>query len=41
MRIAEIAPPWVSVPPPRNGGIELVVSLIADGLVEIMFVAAK
>ena len=34
MRIAEIAPPWVSVPPPSYGGIELVVSLIADGLVD-------
>jgi glycosyltransferase involved in cell wall biosynthesis len=34
MRIAEIAPPWVSVPPPSYGGIELVVSLVADGLVE-------
>ena len=34
MRIAEIAPVWVSVPPPSYGGIELVVSLVADGLVE-------
>jgi glycosyltransferase involved in cell wall biosynthesis len=34
LRIAEIAPPWVSVPPPSYGGIELVVSLIADGLVD-------
>ncbi len=34
MRIAEIAPVWVSVPPPSYGGIELVVSLIADGLVD-------
>ena len=33
MRIAEIAPVWVSVPPPSYGGIELVVSLVADGLV--------
>jgi len=34
LRIAEIAPPWVSVPPPSYGGIELVVALIADGLVD-------
>jgi glycosyltransferase involved in cell wall biosynthesis len=34
LRIAEIAPVWVSVPPPSYGGIELMVSLIADGLAE-------
>ncbi|MCA1691207.1 MAG: glycosyltransferase family 4 protein [Acidimicrobiales bacterium] len=34
MRIAEIAPVWVPVPPPGYGGIELVVSLLANGLVE-------
>jgi glycosyltransferase involved in cell wall biosynthesis len=34
MRIAEIAPVWVPVPPPSYGGIELVVSLLADGLAE-------
>ncbi|MGH9278795.1 MAG: glycosyltransferase family 4 protein [Acidimicrobiales bacterium] len=34
MRIAEIAPVWVPVPPPSYGGIELVVSLLADGLTE-------
>lgn len=33
MRIAEIAPPWFPVPPPGYGGIELVVALLADGLV--------
>jgi len=32
MRIAEIAPPWIEVPPEGYGGIELVVSLLADGL---------
>ncbi|MDQ4097911.1 MAG: glycosyltransferase family 4 protein [Actinomycetota bacterium] len=32
MRIAEIAPVWVPVPPPNYGGIELVVSHLADGL---------
>ena len=34
MRIAQIAPVWVPVPPPAYGGIELVVSLLADGLTE-------
>ncbi len=32
MRIAQIAPPWFAVPPTGYGGIELVVSLLADGL---------
>ncbi len=34
MRIAEIAPPWLSVPPQGYGGIEWVVSHLADGLAE-------
>jgi glycosyltransferase involved in cell wall biosynthesis len=34
VRIAEIAPPWFAVPPVGYGGIELVVSLITEGLVE-------
>lgn len=34
MRIAEIAPPWFTIPPQSYGGIELVVSLVADGLVD-------
>jgi len=34
MRIAELCPPWLAVPPKGYGGIEWVVSLIADGLVE-------
>ena len=33
MRIAQICPPWLAVPPKGYGGIEWVVSLIADGLV--------
>jgi glycosyltransferase involved in cell wall biosynthesis len=33
MRVAEIAPPWVRVPPDRYGGIEWIVSLLTDGLV--------
>jgi glycosyltransferase involved in cell wall biosynthesis len=32
VRIAEIAPPWFTVPPRGYGGIELVVALLADGL---------
>ena len=34
MRIAEIAPPWVRVPPEGYGGIEWIVSILADGLVD-------
>jgi glycosyltransferase involved in cell wall biosynthesis len=34
VRIAEIAPPWLAIPPRGYGGIEWVVSLLADGLAE-------
>jgi glycosyltransferase involved in cell wall biosynthesis len=34
MRIAVVAPVWFPVPPSGYGGIELVVSLLADGLVD-------
>jgi glycosyltransferase involved in cell wall biosynthesis len=34
LRIAVLAPVWFAVPPTGYGGIELVVSLLADGLVE-------
>lgn len=34
MKIAEIAPCWLNIPPERYGGIEYVVSLLADGLAE-------
>ncbi|MGH2556186.1 MAG: glycosyltransferase family 4 protein [Actinomycetota bacterium] len=34
MRLAEVAPPWLAVPPTGYGGIESVVSLLSDGLVE-------
>ncbi|HET9250425.1 MAG TPA: glycosyltransferase family 4 protein [Actinomycetota bacterium] len=34
MRIAEICPPWIAVPPTGYGGIEWVVALLADGLAE-------
>jgi glycosyltransferase involved in cell wall biosynthesis len=34
MRIAEIAPPWVKVPPEAYGGIEWIVSILSDGLVD-------
>ncbi|MFM7068125.1 MAG: glycosyltransferase, partial [Actinomycetes bacterium] len=33
MRIAQIAPPWLTVPPTRYGGTERIVALLADGLV--------
>jgi glycosyltransferase involved in cell wall biosynthesis len=33
VRIALLAPVWYPVPPPRYGGIERVVALLADGLV--------
>lgn len=34
MKIAVIAPCWIAVPPAGYGGIELVVALLADGLVD-------
>src|SRR5437867_12107568 len=34
MRIAQVSPPWLAVPPKGYGGIEWVVSLLADGLAE-------
>ena len=34
MRIAQVAPPWLAVPPKRYGGIEWVIALLADGLVD-------
>jgi glycosyltransferase involved in cell wall biosynthesis len=34
LRIAILAPVWFPVPPPRYGGIESIVSLLADGLVD-------
>src|SRR5207244_2964614 len=34
MRVAVVAPVWFPVPPTGYGGIELVVSLLADGLVD-------
>jgi glycosyltransferase involved in cell wall biosynthesis len=33
LRIAMLAPPWIPVPPPGYGGIESVVSLLADEMV--------
>jgi glycosyltransferase involved in cell wall biosynthesis len=33
LRIAMLAPPWIPVPPPGYGGIELVVALLCDALV--------
>jgi glycosyltransferase involved in cell wall biosynthesis len=34
VRIAQLCPPWLAVPPKGYGGIEWVVALLADGLVE-------
>ena len=34
MKIALLAPAWFAVPPVRYGGIEWVVSILADGLVD-------
>jgi len=34
MRIAVLSPPWFAVPPSGYGGIEWIVSLLADGLVD-------
>jgi glycosyltransferase involved in cell wall biosynthesis len=34
MRIAQVSPPWLAVPPAGYGGIEWVVALLADGLAE-------
>ncbi len=34
LRVAVLAPTWFAVPPTGYGGIELVVSLLADGLVD-------
>jgi glycosyltransferase involved in cell wall biosynthesis len=34
VRIAEIAPPWISIPPRGYGGIELIVDLLARSLAE-------
>jgi glycosyltransferase involved in cell wall biosynthesis len=34
VRIAEVAPPWVRVPPEAYGGIEWIISILSDGLVD-------
>lgn len=34
MKIAIVAPPWIRVPPEKYGGIEVLISLLADGLVD-------
>src|SRR3981081_178220 len=34
LRIAMLAPPWIPVPPPGYGGIEFVVALLTDALVD-------
>jgi len=35
MKIAMIAPPWIPIPPPRYGGIELVIYNLVEGLREL------
>jgi glycosyltransferase involved in cell wall biosynthesis len=45
MKIVQVAPLWFPIPPEKYGGIERVVSLLADGLVEkghevVLFAAA-
>ena len=32
--LALLAPPWIPIPPPAYGGIEQVVRLLAEGLVD-------
>jgi glycosyltransferase involved in cell wall biosynthesis len=34
MRVAMLAPPWITVPPPGYGGIEQVIALLAEELTE-------
>jgi glycosyltransferase involved in cell wall biosynthesis len=34
MRIAQVSPPWVAVPPRGYGGIEWIVSFLSDGLAD-------
>jgi Glycosyltransferase Family 4 len=34
VRIAQIAPPWLAIPPDGYGGLEAVVAVVADGLVD-------
>src|ERR1700709_389982 len=36
LRIAVVAPPWIPVPPPGYGGIEFVVQLLVDALVDVL-----
>jgi glycosyltransferase involved in cell wall biosynthesis len=33
LRIAQLAPPWIPIPPPGYGGIEFVLALLCDALV--------
>jgi glycosyltransferase involved in cell wall biosynthesis len=33
LRVALVAPPWIPIPPPGYGGIEMVIAKLADGLV--------
>src|SRR2546423_10825317 len=33
LHIAQLAPPWIPIPPPGYGGIEFVLALLCDALV--------
>jgi glycosyltransferase involved in cell wall biosynthesis len=35
MKIGMIAPPWIQIPPPKYGGIELVIYNLVEGLTEL------
>ena len=35
MKIAIIAPPWIQIPPPRYGGIELVIYNLVQGFADL------
>ncbi|HEX4690714.1 MAG TPA: glycosyltransferase family 4 protein [Solirubrobacteraceae bacterium] len=35
LHVAVLAPPWIPIPPPGYGGIEFVVALLCDALVEL------
>ena len=35
LNVAMLAPPWIPIPPPKYGGIEHVVALLCDGLVDL------
>ena len=34
LRIAQIAPLWITIPPTKYGGIERIIAILCDGLVQ-------